>query len=386
MKILVISNGWGVKTIGGGELHMLHVMSNWCKDNDVFLIIPRSGFELSKKIISIKYATYFSSNEFSVNSLKVNIFFYVVRVFKSVLMRTIKPDAIVSTSHLLYDVLPAFIQSKRFNSKLIVYHHLIIRQKRKTTRGFYNLLSLLNEKMGIYLSKKADLIFTVDNDTKNYLLKNNFKKEKIHDTFNGINNKIVLSVPASKKEYDGCFCGRITKQKGILDIAEVWKRVIKVLPDAKFILIGDGPDYKLIEDAVNRGGLQKNIILKGFVSEIEKIKLIKSSKIFLFPSYEETWGISVSEALSCEAAVVCYDLIAYDIYGDGIIKTKVGSIDEMAKATIDLLTNDASRTELIEKGNRVINRFRGWDEISSDQLDALKKIVLRDNGLDQSHA
>ena len=42
---------------------------------------------------------------------------------------------------------------------------------------------------------------------------------------------------------------------------------------------------------------------------------MKSSKLFIFPSYEEGWGISITEAMACGLAVVCYDLKAYDVFG-----------------------------------------------------------------------
>jgi glycosyltransferase involved in cell wall biosynthesis len=373
MKIMVVTNGWGVNTMGGGEYHILNVLSNWAKDNDVCLIIPKSGFELSKKMISDKCVTYFSSNEPSVNSLKANLFFYVVRIVKSMLVRTVKPDVVVSASHLLYDVLPAFVLSKRFNAKLVVYNHSIINKTRKMNDGLYSALSLINEKLGIYFSRNANLIFTVNNDTKNFLLNRNFKKEQIFSTTNGVEKNFIYSVNNNKKEFDGCFCGRITKIKGVFDILEIWQQVVNELPNAKFLFIGNGPDYDIVSSLLKEKNLEKHVVLKGFLTGKEKIEAIKSAKVFLFPSYEEGWGIAISEALLCELAVICYDLEAYDIFGNGITKIKLGDVNKMAKVTIELLSDEEKRAESIKWGTNVMDHFKEWGEIAEEQSQQLVK-------------
>jgi len=218
------------------------------------------------------------------------------------------------------------------------------------------------------MTSRADLIFTVDEDTKECLLSRGYNKYKIVTTFNGIENNVISTVESDKEIFDGCFCGRLSKTKGIYDIIKIWLEITKILPQSKFVIIGNGPEYAGIRDLIKKSGLEDNVILKGFVSETEKIKLMKSSKIFLFPSYEEAWGIAVSEALSCGIPVICYDLKAYDIYGSAIVRIGIGKVEEMTRAVIRLLEHNQERMELINKGKKVIEKFSDWENVADQQF------------------
>lgn len=375
-KILVVSNGWGVRTIGGGEYHILNVMSRWRKKADLYLIIPKSGHEISKKIFEHDYKMFYSSNENSVNNLKSNILLYMIRIIRSIFIKNVKQDITIAASHLFYDTFPAYLISKRSRSKFVVYNHSIIKKTRKTRNGLFNVLSFINEKFGLYITRRADLIFTVDEDTKRYLLSHGYDETKIVTTFNGIENNIISTVKCDGIVFDGCFCGRISRTKGVYDIIKIWLEITKILPQSKFILIGNGPEFDDIRDLIKINGLEDNVILKGFVSESEKIKLIKSSKMFLFPSYEEAWGISVSEALSCGLPVVCYDLKAYDIYGNAIVKIELGKVEEMTRVVLRILENSQERMDLIGEGKKVIEKFSDWDKVADQQLQYINDFDL----------
>jgi glycosyltransferase involved in cell wall biosynthesis len=375
MKIMVISNGWGIKTIAGGEYHILKVIGYWSQNNDITLIIPRSGYEISKKIIPNTVKLYYSSSELHIDKLTTNILFYLRRMIGSVSIKSEKPDVVVAASHFIYDVFPAYILSKRFRSKLVIYNHSILQKTRKKSFNLYNLLSLLNEKSGLYLSKNADSIFIVNEDTRKYLLENNFKRDLIYGTANGIDKNDVLPNLSIDKAFDCCYCGRIAERKGIFDIIEIWKQIVKIYPNSKIALIGNGPDFDNVKTLIEKNGLENNIILTGFLFGREKIEKLMASKIFLFPSYEEGWGIAISEALSYKLAVVCYDLEAYMIFKDGVKKVNVGDIDMMTKELIHLLKNPYRIDELSNKGFEVISSFKSWEDISKGQFLKFQEVI-----------
>jgi glycosyltransferase involved in cell wall biosynthesis len=76
-----------------------------------------------------------------------------------------------------------------------------------------------------------------------------------------------------------------------------------------------------------------NIQLAGFVSEEEKISLLKRSQFFFFPSYEEGWGIALAEALYCECRCLCYELPHYrSIFGEFPVYARLGDPAEFIHA------------------------------------------------------
>ena len=377
MKILIISNGWGVKTIGGGEYHISRVMGYWSRCNQITLVIPRSGYEIVKKIIPSNIELYFSSHELGITKLSTSIFFYLKRIIGSIFLKSEKPDVVISASHFLYDVLPAYILSKRFNSKLIIYNHSVLQQTRKASLDFYNILSLLNEKLGIFISRSADSIFTVNDDTKRFLLEKKFKKEMIFETDNGIDGVDTNTELDLNKEFDCCYCGRISRRKGAYDIIKIWNKIVQIIPGSKLVIIGDGPDFENIKRMIEKYNLKNNILLTGFLFGNEKIQKMSSSKIFLFPSYEEGWGIAISEALSLNLAVVCYDLDAYTIFKDGIAKIQTGRIDKMTEKVLTLLKNPEGINELSSRGHKVINSFKTWESIAKTQFSKIQEVTKK---------
>ena len=372
---MVITNGWGIKTIAGGEYHILKVLSYWSLNNEVILIIPRSGYEIAKKIISNTVRLFYSSSELDVGKLSTNILLYLRRMMGSIYVKSEVPDVVISASHFIYDVFPALILSKRYRAKLVIYNHSIVQKARKKSFNFYGLLSMLNEKLGIYLSKNADSIFVVNEDTKRYLLNRSFKNDRIYESNNGIDKSDTLSNSTVNQDFDCCYCGRISQRKGVFDLIAIWKQIMKDFPNSKIAIIGDGPDLIRLRDLISNDGLENNIITTGFLFGRDKIEKIMASKIFVFPSYEEGWGIAISEALSCKLAVVCYDLEAYTIFKDGVKKIRVGDINLMAKEIISMLKNPSEIEILAEKGHKVVSSFKSWEDIAEGQFFKLAELI-----------
>jgi glycosyltransferase involved in cell wall biosynthesis len=374
-RILVLTNGWTGKVINGGEYHILHVLKNWKKQNQISIIMPKSGYKSARHMLSDEYKIYLSSPEEIVGGLTSEIIFYLRRILKSSFFRLKQnPEIIVSSSHLLYDVLPAFILRLRRKSKLVVYVHHIIRSFRTYGHGTWTSISLLNEKIGLHLSKKADLIFVVNDYVKENLISKGFQAEKIFVTGNGLEQETIDSVKVNTKEFDGCYCGRLTAIKGVYDLVCIWERIVKLFPQSKLVIIGHGPEYCELLRRVKTKGLDKNIVLTGFIPEENKFSLIKSSRIFISASYEEGWGIAVSEAMACGLAVVCYNLSAYDIFGNSISKVNVGNKEEMIQTVISLLTDENNRISLANKAKEV-SRLLNWDNISITELKEINNLL-----------
>ena len=68
--------------------------------------------------------------------------------------------------------------------------------------------------------------------------------------------------------------------------------------------------------------LQKNVFLLGFMDNEAKYKIVKKSKILLFPSSYESWGIVVAEAFACGLPVVAFDIAATRKFKEGIVLVK----------------------------------------------------------------
>jgi glycosyltransferase involved in cell wall biosynthesis len=109
-----------------------------------------------------------------------------------------------------------------------------------------------------------------------------------------------------------------TPRKGLYDFLAL----SQLCPDKTFVWIGGFPYGALSKDYTRIKGLKmrcgKNVIFPGYVNDV--MKPYSAADIFLMPSYAETFGLVILEALSCGLPVVARDIPEFhDIYGDNIL-------------------------------------------------------------------
>jgi glycosyltransferase involved in cell wall biosynthesis len=341
--------------------------------------MPKLGYEFTVSMLSEKPPIYISSHESEeLRGLGAVVKAYVLRSVKSLFLKVEKyPDIIVSSSHLFYDVFPAIFLNKRYNnkSKVVVYIFHLFGSSRSYRMGLWHIFSLLSEQISLFLCKKADLIFVDNNIIKVALANKGFNDEKIFVTRNGVEYNFINSVKQGDKKFDGCFCGVLDKRKGVYDLLDIWQKVITRFPEAKLVVIGQGPESARLPIEIKNNNLQKNITLTGYLPEDQKISIMKSSKTFIFPSYEEGWGIALSEAMACGLPAVCYRLAAYDVFGDAILKVDIGNKETMTSAVIDLLTNQTKQKSLGDRAKEA-TRSLDWDDIATEELKEMSRLGL----------
>lgn len=136
------------------------------------------------------------------------------------------------------------------------------------------------------------------------------------------------------------FVGRISRDKGLVELLAAFQKVISGGGEKTLILLG--PSETDIESVLNglAYDVRQKIIMPGFSSEPERFMAI--ADILLLPSYREGFGTVV-----VEAAAMGLPAIGTDIYGlsDAIVAGETGLLvpvkcsDELAIA-IDKLLND----------------------------------------------
>jgi len=109
--------------------------------------------------------------------------------------------------------------------------------------------------------------------------------------------------------------------------------------------------------------------LAGFLSENEKLLTMQSSKVFVFPSYEEGWGIAVAEGIACGLQVILYDIGAYNAFDGYIIKVQKGNTKSMSEAIIQVLEN--STTKVGDRKLVRINSIPDWKDIANKELEGI---------------
>ena len=176
-------------------------------------------------------------------------------------------------------------------------------------------------------TKIPDKIISISDFTTNRLIRN-FKvpKNKILTFPCGIEfDDINQAESMGDRQSDCIFVGRLLKHKNVDIIIKAIKYAANNgLPEIQCIIIGDGPEKPFLEKLTNELNLQKNIRFLGFLAEHRDVySFMKSSKVFVFPSQREGFGIVVLEANACGLPVLAVksdfsasaDLISEDLNG-----------------------------------------------------------------------
>ncbi len=166
------------------------------------------------------------------------------------------------------------------------------------------------------------------------------------------------------------------ERKGLKYLIQALPEVIKKFPNIKLVIIGEGPDRKNLENLVKNLSLQKHVVLLGKQKEIPK--LLKSSDIFCLPSRREAFGLVNTEAMMAKLPVIASSVGGIpEIVKDGETGILVDPEDSpgLAKALIELVSNEKKREEMGEKGyKRVLSDFNSkamakkYEDIYSEVL------------------
>lgn len=183
---------------------------------------------------------------------------------------------------------------------------------------------------------------------------------------------------------EGIFIGRHTLEKGVFDLIKVWHKVCAVRPDARLTMIGFSDltiKHKLTQKIVKKN-LQRNIILRGVLSEQEKWERLKRAKIFLHLAYFEPTmpTITILEALSFGIPVVTYDVEAFDDYpqlrhNPSIFTIENKNIEKATNAILSILSMSSKEQYRISRIARELAKIFSWENIAKIEIKAIKRLI-----------
>ena len=112
---------------------------------------------------------------------------------------------------------------------------------------------------------------------------------------------------------------------------------------------------------------------RGFVSEEEKIKLYSKSKVFIFPSAREGFGIAVAEALYANIPIIAWKLPVFEEFYLKKDKTKkihlieYGKYNLFAEECIKALSKQNTKKNILEDNNTLF-QFPTWQKVAQNVM------------------
>jgi len=299
---------------------------------------------------------------------------------------------VLAPNNTLPNLVPAYFV--RFVSRLplcVVVHHVDVLSPvvapgffrvYYTYRGvgfdiFASLLKSLAFFVILAFLRRSDVCVAVSNSTAEALVRNGVPRERVYVNGNGVDIKYISSFEfGGDKLYDGVFVGRVSKEKGVFDLVKAWRRVVDVKDDARLLIIGSGPDIYGVKNMVRMLGLEKNAVIRGGCSDKDMYTSMKASRVFVFPSVFEGWGLAVAEALACGLPVVCYDILALrEVFGEceSVFFVPVKDVGRLACAVLGVLETSGLE-RLAEVSRRFVKRF-DWSRVAMKDLETISLLL-----------
>jgi len=184
--------------------------------------------------------------------------------------------------------------------------------------------------------------------------------------------------------------GRVAFEKNIDEALSVFAEVLKDVPDAVFVIVGNGPAMSSLKDHAEAIGVSGSVIFVGEVNHDQIYGYYRLGDVFVSASTSETQGLTFIEAITADAPVVAMHSDYMDtIVVDENIGTLVDDSSEMiepivrylrAKQAGEVVGDPTSREQILHEidertfGKR-INEFYEFaltlyhDDVETDEED-----------------
>ena len=176
-----------------------------------------------------------------------------------------------------------------------------------------------------------------------------------------LNNKRLVSV------------GRLSAEKGFIDLLRVYHGLTTLYPDWKLDIVGDGAERKKLEDYIRENKLDKNVTMHGFRNKDYIDELLNSSSIYLMTSLTESFGIVIIEAMSHGLPCIAFDSAegARELIRDGENGYLVAdrNKDNYIRKIVNLIEDKELRDKMGKYAYQSVQPFTGeeviklWHEI-----------------------
>jgi glycosyltransferase involved in cell wall biosynthesis len=297
---------------------------------------------------------------------------------------TIGPDDFVyATSDYWFDVLPAVRSAARH--KMMVWHMNAPGFSEIVARSRPDVDALRAASLHYWASQRHSLrrfagcahkhIFHLHPAMRPALHALGFGDNEMTYVSYGLEVTLNDSVPAPPREFDAVWIGRVHRQKGIDDLLATLEFLATKLENFRAVFIGNVKDALAPEIA--KRGLEKHITFSGFVSETEKIRLFKASRVFLMPSRHEGSPRVVGESIIANTPVVAYDIPNYrPVFGNFVRYVPPFDLTAFqAAAEEEIRKMRAGSNYLDQLSLTEFKQANSWETTQGKFLAAMQKLI-----------
>jgi len=222
----------------------------------------------------------------------------------------------------------------------------------------------------------------VSNKATKEIMKSYYKieDEKISIVPNGVDLTFFNSKTKDPKKI--VFSGVMYHHRGLDVLLDAAPNVFKEIPDAKFVLLGDGPEMKKLKEIVKKNNIESNIEFKGWVERHNIPAHLSNSSIGIGPLKrtavtENALPIKVLEYMASGLPIVAKTgTLPNDVLMNNENGYFIDNSTDLSEKIVQLLKNSDIVEKMGKKSLEMVEKF-SWENIGKSMLEIYREINLQ---------
>ena len=330
-----------------------------CKEISQSIVFVGSNIKAEGGIAELlrSYSALFEDFQYVRCTCKGNIIirflFYIFSLFKLTIYLfkpSIKIVHIHSSSFILLNKTAIYILLARiFKKKIILHLH----------GGALDIICSHHHSFLVWLFKRVDIIVCVSKYIEQIVKKHNLSNSTIV-IYNIIPTPKLQTRKKKGDRISLVFLGKICDTKGIFDVIDVIKSNISYFKNRISLTIGGWGEIERLNNIIKENKLEDIIYYKGWIEGEKKSDLLNISDIYIQPTYFESLGISILEAMSYGLPVISSNIggvpeIVHNGLNGFLIKPK--DKNSLFKKMTELIESPSLREKMGDESSKIASSF-----------------------------
>jgi len=172
--------------------------------------------------------------------------------------------------------------------------------------------------------------------------------------------------------------GRMEEQKGIPELLQAFARVLRSVPQARLVVVGEGNFLEAYRRQARNLGVAGQVEFTGWQSVDEIQRRAARAQVGVFPSRIESFGLAMAESLAAGLPTVATEVGALpELIEDGTTGRLVPSanVEALATALVEVLQNPESARLRAVRGQEDIRGRFSWDSAAEATLRIYRSVA-----------
>lgn len=219
-------------------------------------------------------------------------------------------------------------------------------------------------------------VIAVSDEVKAQLLKAGVRNDKVHLIRNGIDLRPFGSATPSLRVGSSSanaltvgWIGRLSREKGADIFLRAAAIVLAVVPDARFVIVGDGPDLSMLKDLMQKLDIEENVSFVGRRGDMPGI--YASLDVMVSSSRQEGLPMAILEGMASSLPLVATavgDVPTLVLDGRTGITVPSEDVELLAAGIVKLLEDSEMRERYGKAARKLVEERFSSEQMAADYL------------------